>query len=441
MIISLLPDGPPSTGNGGEVKVMRVSIIGTGYVGLVTGLCLAELGHDVTCIDVIPEKVAAINAGRAPIYEPKVEELLSKHLAEGDFRATMDYSEVAHTDLTFIAVGTPSRADGSLDLRYIEQASESVGKVLAHKHGYHVVVVKSTVTPTTTEKLVIPTLERASGKKAGAGFGAAVNPEFLKEGMAVDDFMNPDRVVIGATDDKAAAAVRSLYASFKCDVLIVPPSTAEMVKVASNAFLATKISFVNELGNICKDMGIDVRDVAKGMGLDKRIGPYFLRAGCGFGGSCFPKDVTGLVAEAERRGLEPTLMRAALDVNKRQPEKLLELLDGHLDVRGKTVAVLGLAFKPDTDDIREASSRTVVRGLLDRGARVRCYDPQAMNNFRREFAGPTYCSSARECLEGADVALIVTEWKEFADPDLYGDILVIDGRGVVRTKNYDGICW
>lgn len=420
---------------------MKVSIIGTGYVGLVTGLCLSELGHDVTCIDVIPEKVGSINAGRAPIYEPKLDDMLRSHLAKGDFRATLDIGAVVGTDITFIAVGTPSRPDGSLDLAYIQQAAENVGKVLAGKSSYHVVVVKSTVTPTTTEKLVVPALERASGKKAGRDFGVAVNPEFLKEGMAVDDFMNPDRVVIGTLDARAAELVRSLYASFDCPFLTVAPSTAEMVKVASNAFLATKISFVNELGNICKDMGIDVRDVAKGMGMDQRIGPYFLRAGCGFGGSCFPKDVSGLVAEARRRGLRPRLMEAALEVNKHQPDMLLALLEKHMDVRGVTVAVLGLAFKPDTDDVREASSRTVVKGLLERGARVQVYDPKGMDNFRREFKEITYCASARECVDGAAAVLIVTEWKEFADPALYGDKLVVDGRGVVKTKNYEGMCW
>jgi UDPglucose 6-dehydrogenase len=214
-----------------------------------------------------------------------------------------------------------------------------------------------------------------------------------------------------------------------------------MVKVASNAFLATKISFINELGNICKDMGIDVRDVAKGMGMDPRIGPYFLRAGCGFGGSCFPKDVSGLVAEARRRGLEPRLMEAALEVNRHQPDRLLTLLDKHMAVRDATIAVLGLAFKPDTDDVREASSRTVVKGLLDRGALVKVYDPKGMGNFRREFPDIIYCSSARECVDGAAAVLIVTEWKEFADPALYGDKLVVDGRGVVKTKNYEGMCW
>lgn len=420
---------------------MKVSIVGTGYVGLVTGLCLAELGNEVVCIDVVPAKVRSIMEGRAPIYEPGIDELLERHLRSGRFRATMDMGEVASTDVTFIAVGTPSREDGSLDLGYVRTAAENIGKALASKEGYHVVVVKSTVTPTTTDAVVGPVVESSSGKRIGDSLGIASNPEFLKEGMAVDDFMNPDRVVIGASDARAADLVRSLYSSFNCPVLTVPTATAEMIKVASNSFLATKISFVNEVGNICKDMGIDMRQVAEGMGLDSRIGKQFLRAGCGFGGSCFPKDVAGLAAEAERRGLRPRVMRAALDVNAEQPLRLLELLDRRLDVRGRTVAVLGLAFKPFTDDIREASSLKVVSGLLERGASVRAYDPKAMDNFRRAYPDVTYCSSAQECLGGADAALIVTEWPEFAPSEMYGDMLVVDGRGVTRTDNYEGICW
>jgi len=420
---------------------VKVSIVGTGYVGLVTGLCLAELGNEVVCIDVVPAKVQSIMEGRAPIFEPGIDELLERHLRSGRFRATMDMGEVASTDVTFIAVGTPSREDGSLDLGYVRAAAQSIGEALASKEGYHVVVVKSTVTPTTTDAVVGPVVESSSGKRIGDSLGIASNPEFLKEGMAIDDFMNPDRVVIGASDAKAADLVRSLYSSFDCPILTVPTATAEMIKVASNSFLATKISFVNEVGNICKDMGIDMRQVAGGMGLDARIGKQFLRAGCGFGGSCFPKDVAGLAAEAERRGLRPRVMRAALDVNAEQPLRLLELLDRRLDVRGRTVAVLGLAFKPFTDDIREASSLKVVAGLLERGASVRAYDPKAMDNFRRAYPDVTYCSSAQECLEGADAALIVTEWPEFAPPEMYGDMLVVDGRGVTRTNNYEGICW
>ena len=395
---------------------MKISIIGTGYVGLVTGLCFAELGNNVTCVDVIPAKIDAIKNGHTPIFEPKLDKMLAKHISNGSFKATLDIEDIADTDMTFISVGTPSRADGSLDLRFIENAAADIGNVLARKNGYHVVVVKSTVTPTTTERLVRPILEKCSGRQAGADLGLAVNPEFLKEGMAVDDFMNPDRIVVGSIDKRSADLVLSLYSDFKCPKLILPLSTAEMVKVASNAFLATKISFINELGNICKDMGVDVRQVAEGMGLDKRIGPQFLKAGCGFGGSCFPKDVSGIVAEAKKRGLHPRLMEAALKVNKEQPDMLLRLLDKHMEVKGKKVAVLGLAFKPFTDDIREASSLIIIKGLISRGAEIRCHDPKAMDNFKKEYPDLNYCASPYECVNDADVIVIVTEWPEYQDP-------------------------
>jgi UDPglucose 6-dehydrogenase len=321
------------------------------------------------------------------------------------------------------------------------RAARDIGGMLAQKDSYHVVVVKSTVTPTTTENVVKTILELESGKEAGKDFGLAVNPEFLKEGKAVDDFMNPDRVVIGALDERSSYKVLELYSSFRCQKLVVPLSTAEMVKAASNVFLATKISFVNELGNLCKDMGIDVRQVAEGMGMDARIGRQFLRAGCGFGGSCLPKDTSGLIAEAKKRGTGSHLMEATLQVNNEQPQRLLHLLDKHINVRSKHIAVLGLAFKPFTDDIREASSLKIIKGLLERGACIRCHDPKAMRNFSRVYPELTYCSSPAECIEGADAVLIVTEWPEYSDPSLYGDILVVDGRGSVNTANYEGICW
>ena len=303
------------------------------------------------------------------------------------------------------------------------------------------VVLKSTVVPGTSEKIIIPNLELASGKKIGNEMGVAVNPEFLKEGSAVKDFMNPDRIVIGGNDEKAISCLHQLYSHFDCPFVEVPLTTAEMIKVASNSFLATKISFVNEMGNICKEMGIDFRQVAEGMGHDARIGKLFLRSGCGFGGSCFPKDVKGIYHEAEMRGLDPKLLKATLEVNKHQPERLIALLEKHMSIEGKTIAVLGLAFKPDTDDVREASSIVVIESLLERGAKIKAYDPKGMDNFRRIQPDITYCSSAKECIHSSDAVLIVTEWKEFADPSLYGDRLVIDGRGITKTNNYEGICW
>jgi len=420
---------------------MRIAIIGTGYVGLVTGACFADLGNDVVCIDVIEDKVRAINQGKVPIYEPDLEGLLQRQLLAGRLRATTDMDAMLDTDISFICVGTPSRKDGSLDLRYIRLAARSVGERLTRMDRYHTVVVKSTVMPGTTREIVLPILEKVSDRDSGKDFGMAMNPEFLKEGMAVQDFMHPDRVVVGAEDETASRTVLSLYSEFDCPKLVVDTATAEMIKVASNAFLATRISFVNEVGNICKTMNIDFRKVAEGMGMDPRIGRYFLRAGCGFGGSCFPKDLKGLIAVSKRQDLRPVLMEAVHKVNQAQPDRLLKILGHHMDPKGKRVAVLGLAFKPDTDDIREASSLRVVGRLLRNGAHVMAYDPKAMDNFRREYPHIQYCDSAKECVKAADAILILTEWKEFSDPSLYGDKLVVDGRGVVHTKNYEGICW
>ncbi len=419
---------------------MYVSIIGTGYVGLVSGVCFAELGHRVLCVDTVRSKVESINAGSPPIFEEGLEEMLHRHLASGSFRATSDYSEVPDTEMTFLCVGTPSHEDGSLDLKYLLRATEDLGKALSKKRGRHTVVVKSTVPPNTTRDVVGPLLLKTSGKTA-TDLGLAMNPEFLKEGMAIKDFLNPDRVVIGATDDRTYQEVASLYQRIGSPVLRTDPSTAEMIKMASNAFLAARISLVNELGNLSKSLGLDFRQVAKGVGMDPRVGPLFLKAGCGFGGSCFPKDVRSIRAQARSLGVRTDMLDATLAVNERQPRLVVELLERRTEVYGSTVAVLGLAFKPGTDDIREASSLTVVGELLRKGAKVRAYDPQAMENFRKEYPQITYCDSARECLKGADSALILTEWQEFSDPGLYGSLLVIDGRGVTKTNNYEGICW
>ncbi len=419
---------------------MYVSIIGTGYVGLVSGVCFAELGHRVLCVDTVKTKVESINAGTPPIFEEGLEEMLRRHLASGSFRATSDHSEVPGTDITFLCVGTPSHGDGSLDLRYLLKATEDLGKALAKKEGRHTVVVKSTVPPNTTRDVVGPLLLSSSGRSA-EDLGLAMNPEFLKEGMAVKDFLDPDRVVIGASDERTYEKVASLYERLQAPMLRTDLSTAEMIKMTSNAFLAARISLVNELGNLCKSLGLDFREVARGVGMDPRVGPLFLKAGCGFGGSCFPKDVRSIRAQARSLGVRTDMLDATLSVNERQPRRVIELLEKRTEVYGSTVAVLGLAFKPGTDDIREASSLTVVAELLRKGAKVRAYDPQAMDNFKREFPQIAYCASAKECLKGADSALILTEWQEFSDPALYGSMLVVDGRGVVKTNNYEGICW
>lgn len=415
--------------------------MGTGYVGLVTGLCFCELGHTVLCMDVIEEKVNLLNRGKCPIYENGLETLLVKHIDRGNFRATTDPVELKDTDMTFLCVGTPSLPDGSYDLSQLEKAAEMLGMVIAVKEKFHVAVIKSTVTPTTTERKIIPVLEQYSGKRASVDFGVAVNPEFLREGRAIEDFLKPDRIVIGATDPKTAAIMRSLYAPFTCPIVEVSPSTAEMIKLASNCFLATKISFINEIGNACKVLGIDVRDVAYGMGLDHRINERFLKAGIGFGGSCFPKDLRALASEMEKIGLEPRILNAVIRTNEQQPVRAVEILESRMDLKGRRIAVLGLAFKPHTDDVRESRAIPLIKALIERGAVVLAHDPVAIENFRKLFPDIDYYDDVKECLKRSDAAIIVTEWPEYADSELYGDVLVIDGRGVVKTRNYEGICW
>ena len=421
---------------------MNVSIIGTGYVGTVTGACLAELGHDVICVDIDQQKVDWINAGIAPIHEPGLSELLKKH-AEIRLRATTDYNDaIPNSDLTFICVGTPSGEDGRIDLSIVRSASKSIGKALSDKRSYHVVVVKSTVVPETTEKVVAPLVR-------GENVGIAMNPEFLREGKAVYDFMNPDKIVVGG-DPRAVEMVASLYEGIPCEITRTDIRTAEMIKYANNSFLAAKISFANEIGNICKKLGIDVYDVMSAIGKDFRISEHFLNAGAGFGGSCFPKDVRALLGKAEEIGYDPMLLNAVIEVNEEQPIRMVKLLVEHIgDLRNRRIAVLGLAFKNDTDDIRESRSIPVITELLNLGAQVSAYDPLAELNMRKIFPEIDYCESALDALNGADACLIMTEWDEFRSLDKEFDamknLVVIDGRRVVSLDHgrgiYEGICW
>ncbi len=430
---------------------MKISIIGSGYVGLVTGACFAELGNRVTLVDVLKDKVEKINKGIAPIYEEKLDRMLGKNIGRGRIHATTHLeSAVMNTHITFIAVGTPSRKDGSIDIACIMRAAEDIGKALKKKTEYHTVVVKSTVVPGTTEGVLLPLLEKASGKKAGKDFGVAMNPEFLKEGKAVHDFMNPDRIVIGAVDEKSYERVFSLYRDFRCPVMRTPPRTAEMIKYASNAFLATKISFSNELGNLCKRLRIDSYEVAEGMGHDERIERKFLNSGIGWGGSCFPKDVKAIIAFGKEMGLKMELLDSVEKVNREQPMRIVEMLKEKIPVlRGRRIAVLGLAFKPDTDDIREAPSIRIVSELLKSGAFVIAYDPKAADNFRRQFRDVEYTASARAAIEGADACLLLTEWDEFkklTDEDFkrMKGKTIIEGRKILdpeKAKQFDGVCW
>jgi UDPglucose 6-dehydrogenase len=430
--------------------VMKISVIGTGYVGLVTGTCFAEAGNDVTLVDIVKEKVENINKGIAPIYEDGLEDMLKRNLQAKRIRATLDLkAAIQGTEVTFISVGTPSREDGSIDLKYIEQASRDIGSALKDKDGYHVVVVKSTVVPRTTEDVVIPALEEASGKRSGKDFGVCMNPEFLKEGKAVEDFMKPDRIVIGQLDERSGDVLNELYRSFSAPIIRTSPKTAEMIKYAANAFLAAKIGMINEIGNLCKRLEIDTNDVANGIGHDTRIGHQFLRSGIGFGGSCFPKDVKALIAKSREVGYEPVILDHIIKMNEKQPLQILELLKRKMpDISGKTIAVLGLAFKADTDDIRESPALKIVAALLKEGANVRAYDPKAMDNFRKEFPNITYCSSFSEAVEGADACLILTDWKEFdlseEDFESMSSKLILEGRKILNKEKVsacEGVCW
>jgi UDPglucose 6-dehydrogenase/GDP-mannose 6-dehydrogenase len=436
---------------------MRISIIGTGYVGLVTGACLAEHGHDVTCVDVDRAKVDAINAGRAPIHEVGLPQLLERNVGKR-LRATADLAAaVRDTEITFIAVGTPA-SEGRIDLGFVTAASEQIGAALAAKSAYHTVVVKSTVVPGTTDGPVRAALERGSGKRAGRDFGLAMNPEFLTEGQAVADFMNPDRIVVGGIDDRSRAALAEVYAGFeKAPRILTNTRTAEMIKYASNSVLATLISFSNELGRLCSAIGdVDVAEVMKGVHAAAyfttrdasgaaTVAPIasFLEAGCGFGGSCLPKDVTALVAHGRSQGVSMPLLTAVLEINRTQPEELLRLVRERIpDLSGVPVTVLGLAFKPDTDDVRESPAFPVVRALRKAGARITAYDPVARPNGHPDLAGVEIANSLEDAVRGAEVLVHVTRWPEFEQTAallrrLGRDALVVDGRRNLRPSDFE----
>lgn len=430
---------------------MRITVIGTGYVGLVTGTALAYCGHDVTCVDTVPERVSAVNQGRVPFHEPGLAEMLSACVQANRLRAcTAAAPAVATSDITFLAVGTPSR-DGAIDLSYLRAAAQQVGEGLRESRGYHVVAVKSTVVPGTTDTLVREVLERTSGRKAGS-FGLCMNPEFLREGSAVADFMEPDRIVIGQWDERSGSRLAELYRSFDCPHVFTTLRNAEMTKYASNALLATLISFSNELAAICEATpGTDVAQILDALHLDRRLSTTgdaqrealgilsYLRAGCGFGGSCLPKDVSALRAYARQQSVQPRLLDAVAAVNEARPRQLLALVDQALgSLRGAAVAVLGLAFKPGTDDLRDSPALATIRLLQQAGAAVRAYDP--MFPSFPEGHGFQLCASGKEALTGADAALIVTAWPEFAAWD-WAELcsgmrrpILIDGRNALAAE-------
>lgn len=443
---------------------MKISVVGTGYVGLVSGTCLAHLGHDVVCVDVDAAKVEKINRGIPPIYENDLEPLLQKNLGSR-LRATSDLpTAVRETDLSLVAVGTPFNGS-AIDLSYIREAARQIGAALRDKQSYHAVVVKSTVVPGTTDEVVVPALEETSRKHAGVDFGVGMNPEFLREGEAVADFMNPDRIVLGGMDDRTIEALDELYAVFpRVDKIRTSIKTAEMIKYASNSLLATLISFSNEMGNLCAALGgIDIVDVMRGVHLDKRVSPIlpdgnrvvpgftdYVEAGCGFGGSCFPKDVKALIAHGQMAGVPMQVLDAVIQVNDRQPQQVLHLLGRHFSsLNGVRTAVLGLAFKPGTDDIRESPALAVVTALQAQGAHVKAYDPIA-RHAAEEHLGTrniTYCDTLAQSIEDVEAVVVMTRWDEFKVlPDLLANVdpqpLVVDGRRMLdksRIARYEGI--
>ncbi len=432
---------------------MRITIFGSGYVGLVTGACMADVGNDVLCVDVDERKTAMLQRGEVPIHEPGLEALIKRSADAGRLRFTTDAKEgVEHGLFQLIAVGTPPDEDGSADLRYVLAVARTIGE---HMNDYKVVVTKSTVPVGTADKVRSAVRESLARRKASVDFDMASNPEFLKEGAAISDFMKPDRVVVGTDSARAAELLRTLYEPFTRQhdrMIVMDVRSAELTKYAANAMLATKISFMNELANLAERFGADIESVRIGLGSDPRIGYAFIYPGAGYGGSCFPKDVQALQRSAQDVGYDASILAAVESVNNRQKQVLFNKMKAHFgDLRGKTVAIWGLAFKPNTDDMREAASRVLMESLWAAGAKVRAYDPVAMPEALRIY-GPrpdlVLCESSPDALRGADTLAIVTEWREFRSPDfdhIKGALrspVIFDGRNLydpeqMRTAGFD----
>ena len=421
---------------------MKVTVIGSGYVGLVTGACLAEMGNHVVCLDVDARKIDMLKRGEIPIHEPGLDAVVARNVAAGRLQFTTDVAAAAaHGTLQFIGVGTPPDEDGSADLQYVLAAARNIGR---HMTDYKVVIDKSTVPVGTAAKVKAAIAEELRARGVAVDFAVVSNPEFLKEGAAVEDFMRPDRIVVGAEDERAIHLMRALYAPFIRNhdrLLVMDIPSAEFTKYAANCMLATRISFMNELSRMADRVGADIEQVRKGIGSDPRIGYHFLYAGTGYGGSCFPKDVKAMVRSAASQGVRMELLEAVESVNERQKSVLVDKVVARFgeDLAGRSFAMWGLAFKPNTDDMREAPSRVIVAELLRRGARVRAYDPVAAEEARRVFGDATgleIVDSAAASLPGADALLIVTEWKEFKSPDFDAirsqlrQPLVFDGRNL-----------
>ena len=397
---------------------MNICVVGSGYVGLVTGACFAEFGLKVTCVDNDEGKIKNLKKGIIPIYEPGLEEMVKKNMKEGHISFTTNLADAVQKALViFIAVGTPPKEDGSADLSYVEEVARSIAE---NMNGYKVIVTKSTVPVGTGEKIraIISQSQREKGD-----FDIVSNPEFLREGSAIEDFLHPNRVVIGANSEQAMAIMKDLYSPLyliETPIVQTNVATAEMIKYASNAFLATKISFINEISNICELVGADVHKVAVGMGLDNRIGSKFLHPGPGFGGSCFPKDTQAIVQIAKENGYEFQIVKAVLDVNKGQRQRMVEKIKNVMggDIKGKVIGVLGLSFKPNTDDMRDAPSIDILQALMKDGASIKAFDPVAMNEAKKVLGGVEFCDGPYPCAEGADALVIMTEWNQFRILDL-----------------------
>ncbi len=419
---------------------MRLCVVGTGYVGLVAGTCFAESGNDVMCVDIDAAKIEALRNGQVPIYEPGLEELIKRNVEEGRLAFTTDLETAVHHALAcFIAVGTPQgEDDGAPDLRAVHQVARNIGRSM---DGYRVVILKSTV-PVGTHKTIAAELAAATEYP----FDVVSNPEFMKEGAAIEDFLKPDRVVIGCSDERAAEIMKDLYSPFcrgGAPIVVMDNASAELTKYAANALLAARISFINEIANLCEEVGADVTMVRQGVGLDSRLGMSFLYAGLGYGGSCFPKDVRALIHTAKQHGRDFSLLRAVDEINDRQKRRLFEKLETYYDgrLRGRTFGIWGLAFKPRTDDMREAPSIDLINDLLAAGCAVRVHDPEAMEVAHRIFGDRiSYHRQNYEALDGADALLVVTEWNEFRRPDferirrLLNEPVIFDGRNLWEPK-------
>ena len=425
---------------------MKITVIGSGYVGLVTGACLAEMGNHVVCLDIDPRKIEILNNGGIPIHEPGLDQVVRRNAAAGRLQFTTDTAlAVAHGTMQFIAVGTPPDEDGSADLQYVLAAARNIGRLMTD---YKLVIDKSTVPVGTADKVKAAVQEELDARGVALEFSVASNPEFLKEGAAVEDFMRPDRIVVGAEGERAISLLRAVYAPFQRNrdkLVVMDVRSAELTKYAANAMLATRISFMNELALLAESLGADIELVRQGIGSDPRIGYHFLYAGCGYGGSCFPKDVKALIRTASESGRDLKVLQAVEDANDAQKQVLVKKIVRRFgeDLGGRRFAVWGLAFKPNTDDMREASSRVLIGELLARGASVTAYDPVAMDEAKRIFGDEpriAYAATPEQALEGADALAIVTEWKEFRSPDFAHIALtlktpvVFDGRNLYEPQ-------